>query len=341
MCLYPKLILNKKYTSTKKNGGNIPQMKDERTKYVPVGCGRCIECLGKKKREWQIRMYEEIKKNNKCVFITLSFSNENLELLCKDTGVNESNTVATRAIRLFLERWRKKYKKSVKHWLITELGHPNHSERIHIHGLLWTDKTDEEIAEVWKYGNVFGGRNISEKTINYIIKYVSKIDLKHQNFIPKIHCSSGLGKAFIDSRRFELSKQNEYYLTKQNYKIGLPIYYRNKAYSEEERELLWLKKLDEQKRYVKGIEIDVSTDAGMKIYDKVVEEARRDNKRLGYGDDSNNWKKKEYNCTNHMLKKITDEQFRIKHKELFYKQITDKIKKEELKMLKKLRNNKK
>lgn len=328
--------MNKKYTSTKKNGGNTPELKDERVKYVPVGCGRCVECLGKKKREWQIRMYEEIKRDRNCVFVTLSFSDENLELLCKDTGVNESNAVATRAIRLFLERWRKKYKKSVKHWLITELGHPEHSERIHIHGLLWTDKTDEEIAEIWKYGNVFGGRNISEKTINYIIKYVSKIDLNHPNFIPKIHCSSGLGRSFTESRRFELARQNEYYLTKQNYKIGLPIYYRNKAYSEDERELLWLKKLDKQKRYVRGIEIDVSTIEGMRLYDKVAEEARRDNKRLGYGDDSANWKKKDYNCTNYMLKKLTDEQFRIKHKELFYKQLADKAKKEELKMLKKL-----
>ena len=49
MCLYPKLILNKKYTGTKKNKGVIPTLTDERVKYVPVGCGKCMECMKKKK----------------------------------------------------------------------------------------------------------------------------------------------------------------------------------------------------------------------------------------------------------------------------------------------------
>ena len=54
MCLFPKLIINKKYTITKKNGGIIPEMKDERVKYVPVGCGKCIECLKKKQENGKL-----------------------------------------------------------------------------------------------------------------------------------------------------------------------------------------------------------------------------------------------------------------------------------------------
>jgi hypothetical protein len=30
MCLYPRLIKNRKYIKNKKNGGNIPPVKDER-----------------------------------------------------------------------------------------------------------------------------------------------------------------------------------------------------------------------------------------------------------------------------------------------------------------------
>ena len=44
-------------------------------------------------------------------FITLTFSNEELEKLIQETGIQESNAVATIAVRRFLERWRKKYKK--------------------------------------------------------------------------------------------------------------------------------------------------------------------------------------------------------------------------------------
>ena len=48
MCLLPKLIKNKKYCSTKKNGGIIPAVSDKRALYVAVGCGRCMECLKQK-----------------------------------------------------------------------------------------------------------------------------------------------------------------------------------------------------------------------------------------------------------------------------------------------------
>ena len=48
MCLFPKLIRNKKYCSTKKNGGVIPAVNDKRVLYVAVGCGKCMECLKKK-----------------------------------------------------------------------------------------------------------------------------------------------------------------------------------------------------------------------------------------------------------------------------------------------------
>ena len=58
------------------------------------------------------------------------------------------NKIATLAVRRFLERWRKKYKKSVRHWLVTELGQKN-TEHLHLHGIIWTDK-GEEINKIWK-----------------------------------------------------------------------------------------------------------------------------------------------------------------------------------------------
>ena len=76
MCLFPKLIINPKYKVTQKNGGVIPPLSDERIKYVPIGCNKCIECKKKRKREWQVRLLEEIKNDNKGTFVTLTFSNE-------------------------------------------------------------------------------------------------------------------------------------------------------------------------------------------------------------------------------------------------------------------------
>ena len=44
MCLYPKLIKNKKYTKNKKNGGVIPVVSDNRALWVTAACGKCFEC---------------------------------------------------------------------------------------------------------------------------------------------------------------------------------------------------------------------------------------------------------------------------------------------------------
>ena len=59
-------------------------------------------------------MNEEIKHDNRGQFITLTFNNEELQKLTEETGIQESNAVATIAVRRFLERWRKKYKKKRK-----------------------------------------------------------------------------------------------------------------------------------------------------------------------------------------------------------------------------------
>lgn len=188
MCLYPRLIINAKYTPNKKNGGHVPPINDERVKWVPVGCQNCIECRKKKAREWQARLTEDIKTHRNGHFVTLTFSNESLLELAegiRNTPMTDDmdNAIATRAVRLFLERWRKEHKKSVRHWLITELGH-NGTERIHLHGIIWTDEI-EKLARIWKYGWVWIGDYVGTRTVNYIIKYVTKVDEKHKYYKSK------------------------------------------------------------------------------------------------------------------------------------------------------------
>lgn len=320
MCLYPRLILNKKYTITKKNGGIIPDMKDERVKYVPVGCGKCIECLKKKSREWKVRLQEELLHDNTGKFVTLTFSDESLimlenELLDKAKNIKDKrynhqcaihpNLIASRAVRLFLERWRKKFKKSVKHWLITELG-GNNTERIHLHGILFTIEDAETIHKLWKYGNIWIGNYVNNKTINYIIKYCTKIDPAHKNYIPIILTSKGIGKGYLDRydaqiNKFKGTDTKEYYRTKEGFKISLPVYYRNKIYSDDEREQLWLNMLDKEERYILGHRIDISN--GEEEYYLKLKFAQAFNKNMGYGDDSKDWQEKDYRNIRKMLKK--------------------------------------
>lgn len=307
MCLYPKLIINRKYIANKKNGGNIPEVKDPRVLYVPVGCGKCMECLKQKARNWQVRLHEEIKHDKTGKFITFTFSNQSIIKLSKDIkldGYNLDNEIATKATRRFLERWRKKFKKSVKHWFVTELGQ-NNTERIHIHGLLFTNEKEETINKIWNYGNIYIGNYVNGRTINYIVKYVHKCDELHKNYTPKILTSPGIGKGFITSEKakknkFKKEKTIETYKTPSGNNINLPIYYRNHLYSDEEKEQLWLQKLDENIRWVNGIKIDISK--GEEEYYKVLKEEQAKNKRLGYGDNSKNWELIKYERERRNLK---------------------------------------
>lgn len=325
MCLYPKIIENRKYKANKKNGGVIPAIIDKRTLYVPIKCNKCMECMKAKAREWQVRLQQEIKnkENKKAHFITLTLSNESITKLSEEIaleGYERDNETATKAVRHFLERWRKKYKKSVKHWLVTELGH-NGTENIHLHGIIWTDEKTETIEEIWKYGYIWDGTYVNEQTINYITKYVSKTDEIHKEYKSKILTSAGIGKEYKNSYNAEQNKYNgentkEYYRTNTGHKISLPIYFRNKIYTEEQRERLWIKKLDEQTRYVDKKKIDISK--GEEEYYKALETAREKNNRLGYLDDKINWERKIYerNRRNMMHKIRTVEKIRIEPQDI-------------------------
>ena len=48
-----------------------------------------------------------------------------------------------------------------------------------MHGIVWGIGTDQLIKEKWNYGITFTGNYVNEKTINYITKYMTKIDEKH------------------------------------------------------------------------------------------------------------------------------------------------------------------
>ena len=316
MCLYPKLIKNRKYIANKKNGGVIPAVSDNRVLYVPAGCGKCIECKKQKAREWQVRLHEEIRHDNKGKFVTLTFSNESIKELANEIkglkGYDLDNEIATLATRRFLERWRKKYKKSVKHWLVTELG-GNGTENIHMHGIIWTNETNETITKIWKYGYTWiGDKNnggyVNERTINYIVKYVNKVDEKHKEYNSKILTSPGIGKKYIEridakENKYKDKETKETYTTRNGIKIALPIYYRNKIYNEEEREKLWINKLNEETRYICGEKIDISK--GEEKYYKLLEWYRKKNKRLGYGNNEKNWELKKYENERRNIKTMT------------------------------------
>lgn len=314
MCLYPKLIRNPKYKPNKKNGGIIPPILDTRCLVVPIGCQQCMECKKQKAMNWKVRLLEDIKVNKNGRFVTLTYKPKKLKELAAEfpglTGYELDNAIATRSVRLFLENWRKKYGKSLRHWFVTELGHKG-TEHLHIHGIVWTDQPAKAIIAKWPYGYVWAGYGeqynnyVNEATVNYITKYVHKMDETHKNYQPIVLTSAGIGSAYVETQNAKKNKYqegatNEAYRTREGYKLGLPIYYRNKLYTDEQRERLWIEKLNKQERYVNGIKVDISK--GEWEYFEAVKEARKLNKKLGYGDGQKDWNQMEYERQRRMLK---------------------------------------
>ena len=291
MCLYSRLLKNKKYLPSKKNGGNAPVCHDKRVEYVPVKCGRCIECRKQKKREWIVRLSEEIRTDNKAYFITLTFNDKSFKeikrklLIRENESYDEMNLIATYAVRHWLELIRKYKKKSIKHWLITELGED--FGRIHIHGIVWCTLSD---LEKWKYGYWYKGDYVNEKTINYITKYMLKVPEKHKEFIGKILCSKGIGANYM---KREDAKNNVYKgkLTNENYrmkngaKVNLPSYYRNKIYNEEEKEKLWIDKIEKGYRYVMGEKVSTNN---IEEWENLIR-YYQDRAKLIYGENPVDW----------------------------------------------------
>lgn len=339
MCIFGTLAKNRKYEPNKKNGGVVPHLKDGRVGAVPIGCGKCMECMREKAREWRIRLSEEIKDYKNGVFVTLTFSDEEIRKLQIDIqrkqirvkdgiksrsidkngkervrykykvydkqiqlkGYETDNEIATLAVDRMLERWRKKHKKSVRHWLITELGHEG-TENIHLHGIIFTDHK-EDIEKMWKYGYVWDGYEeyenyVNGATVTYITKYITKTDIDHKEYKPKVLCSDGIGAGYLkrhDSKtnRFNGKKTQDYYQSENGHRQALPIYYRNKLYSDEQREYLWLMKLDKNVRWIDGVKVKIGQEDGDEDYYKLVKEAQMKNKRLGYGERMD-WERKKH-----------------------------------------------
>lgn len=329
MCLYPRQMINKKYTATIKNGGCVPLMPkigtdkdgydiyDERVANVQIPCGRCSECLKAKARNWQIRLAEEIPLTQYNYFITLTFSPVQLHRLFNKTQLPECNALMGIAIRRMLERWRKDHKKSIKHWFITELGHEN-TERIHAHGILFSNeplefkeiekKKDGILAEwkYWKYGNVFVGNWVNSQTVNYLMKYVCKIDSDHKNFIGYVFTSPGIGKQWLETMRNIYKYVNhgslDYYRMPDGHKVKLPTYYKNHLYNEDDREKIWRDSMDKNEIIISGNKYQANLLPG-KTESNIRNKAQEINTTLGYGNDTKEWMKEDYCITPAMVRK--------------------------------------
>lgn len=254
MCVFGRTIKNRRYTETKKNGGKIPPLRDMSLLGVETKCGTCIDCLKERAGEWRIRLTEEAKSNQwRGHFITLTYDEYHLQKLQEEVGDSQRN-IAKTSIRRWLELWRKKHGSRPRHWIITEMGHKG-TERLHLHGIVYGISKEEARAlmDMWKYGKEkFLGYSFNPSVVGYVTKYLTKPDEQHRGYIGEIFCSPGLGAEYVRKNRhihrFQEEKTNAFYKGTKGEKRSLPMYYKRKLWTDEQREELRL--IAMQKQYI-------------------------------------------------------------------------------------------
>jgi hypothetical protein len=297
-CLYPIHMLNPKYIGNRKNGGNVPIPLHPSLKHISVPCGNCFSCRKKRANDWSQRLREHIKHNANGKVVNLTLSNESfaeLDLRIPEAirGYKRENEIIKLAIKLFLDRWKFHHKgKSLNHWFITELGGTN-TERIHIHGFVWTNETKEKIDKIWSYGYTrindhTNGGYLNEASIGYAVKYVHKVDVIHKTYKSIVLASPGIGKNYIISHNASLNlfkgeETQETYISRTGAKTFLCPYYRKYLLTPEQGEQLRVIKDEKKIKYIAGSAIDVSTSEGLKRYENTREVYREKSQRLGFG----------------------------------------------------------
>ena len=89
---------------------------------------------------------------------------------------------------------------------------------------------------------------------------------------------------------YKKGETNERYRTRTGVKLNLPIYYRNKLFTEEERELIFLDKIEKGIIYVMGQPVNREDED---YYIKLLEEGRKKEQNL-YRERRKDWEQIQY-----------------------------------------------
>lgn len=260
-CLSPITIRNPHYKPNKKNGGVVPVSPRYDMLWLKVDCGHCFQCMRKRAMHWRFRLMQEYKfsKHKRFHFVTLTFSDYALSNLRNEFPGEDDNYICKVAVRRFLERYRKEYHVSLRHFIVTELGTEN--GRIHMHGMIvdckcgywkrdkfYADKV--KLESIWKYGFIYLGW-FNDKTASYITKYLMKVDKAHPDFRGKLFVSPGLGKDYIiHCKDYHRNSDRWYVVSSNGFKMSMPRYYTLKIWDEFERFNRWLKLIDDPPPFV-------------------------------------------------------------------------------------------
>lgn len=223
-CLFPRTIVNKRYTSTLplRPGDPIPP-----DYYVTIGCGRCPECRRKYASAWRLRLLFEGRSSTAGIFCTFTFD---------DAHIPPSTTTRKEMAeiwRRFKDRLRKRTGvKKLRYFVVSDVGKKR--GRYHLHAILFCNafKTKrisyDDIRSCWNEGYVWIGNRFDIKSFNYITKYVCKSSHADPSFLPCVLCSPGLGLRHVAEHYSREFFQTHGVFNLAGFVYAIPSYFRRK-----------------------------------------------------------------------------------------------------------------
>lgn len=171
-----------------------------------VGCGRCLPCRVRKKREWVHRILLEASLNADNSFVTLTYDDDHLP---------EDHNVSPADFRAFTDLFRY-YHGPFRYFGVAEYGDEYGRPHYHlvIFGLPAVDASRELVHKAWKYQGLVQVDALTLERANYIAGYVVKKMTSHDDERlcgrwPEFRRSSlGLGKGMIDEIVSTISRYN-------------------------------------------------------------------------------------------------------------------------------------
>ena len=165
---------------------------------------------------------------------------------------------------------------------------------------------------------------------------MTKPDLDNPEYKGIVLCSPGLGSNYIkrlDSKRNkykeykgEHDKTDETYRFRDGSLAALPKYYKEKLYTEEERENLWIQKQEEGYKFIMGEKHKVETQEDEETWEKIVQYYRVYCIRT-YKDNPKNWQAQKEERINIKKRNYTSRERR--EREQYYAKLERSIKRTE------------
>lgn len=180
-----------------------------------VPCGKCLECLQRKRSDWTIRISHEEKICKCSAFITLTYDEfnvpvtENGNLTLKKSDLQDYFKrvlyFSKKGSRKFPDGYLKKYRKFDKPLVQFSCGeYGSHTDRPHYHSAVFNVDPDI-LSDCWsvyedKKGNVQIGE-VNPASIHYLTKYIVNPET-YEDYLDKQKpfrlMSKGLGHGFAD-----------------------------------------------------------------------------------------------------------------------------------------------